>query len=90
MRRPNLVGALVGKAAARVDLGSGGASGRHCADFAVLASLIAASDFRGETLSKKDRQRLRRMVAICATDPTALSVENAPEHLDRLALAAAL
>lgn len=90
VRCPNLVGALVGKAAARVDLGSGGASGRHCADFVVLASLIAASDFRDEVLSKKDLQRLRRMVAICATDPTALGVENAQEHLDRLALAAAL
>lgn len=90
MRRPNLVGALVGKAAARVDLGSGGASGRHCADFVVLAGLIAASDFRDEILTKKDRGRLRRMVKICATDPSALSVENAQEHLDRLALAATL
>lgn len=90
VRRPNLVGALVGKAAARVDLGSGGASGRHCADFVVLASLIAASDFRDAVLTKKDRQRLRRMVDICVTDPTALSVENAQEHLDRLVLASAL
>ena len=30
------------------------------------------------------------MVKICATDPSALSVENAQEHLDRLALAATL
>lgn len=41
VRRPNIVGALVGKTAARIDLGSGGASGRHCADFVVLAGLIA-------------------------------------------------
>lgn len=90
VRRPNLVGALVGKAAARIELGSGGASGRHCADFVVLASLIAASDFRDEQLTKKDRQRLRRMVTVCATDPSALTVENAAEHLDRAALAAGL
>lgn len=90
VRRPNLVGALVGKAAARIELGSGGASGRHCADFVVLASLIAASDFRHEQLTKKDRQRLRKIVTVCAADPTALTVENAAEHLDRVTLAAGL
>lgn len=90
VRRPNLVGALVGKAAARIEMGSGGASGRHCADFVVLAGLIAASDFRDEELVKKDRQRLGKMVAVCATDPTALSVENAAEHLDRVTRAAGL
>lgn len=78
VRRPNLVGALVGKAAARVDLGGGGASGRHCADF------------RDDELTKKDRQRLRKMVTVCATDPTALSVEHAAEHLDRVTRAAGL
>lgn len=90
VRRPSLVGALVGKAAARVEIGKGGASGRHCADFVVLASLVAASDFRGEVLLRKDRQRLRKMVDICSTDSTALSVENAAEHLDRVTLAAGL
>lgn len=88
--RPNLVGALVGKAAARIDLGSSATSGRHCADFVVLASLVAAADFRDETLTKKDRTRLKRMLAICADDTTATGVENATEHLDRLTRAAHL
>lgn len=90
VRRPNLVGALIGKAAARLEIGKDAASGRHCADFVVLASLTAARDFRDETLSKKDRQRLAKMIAICATDPSALAVENATEHLDRVTLAAGL
>lgn len=90
VRRPNLVGALVGKAAARVNLGSGGASGRHCADFVVLAGLVAARDFRDDTLTKKDRQRLRRMLTICHADPTARSVPEVSEHLERIARAAGL
>lgn len=90
VRRPNLVGALVGKAAARVDLGSGGTSGRHCADFVVLAGLVAARDFRVETLTKKDRQRLRQMLTICRADPTARSVPEAGERLERIARAAGL
>ncbi|WP_068318495.1 hypothetical protein [Janibacter anophelis] len=90
VRRPSLVGALVGKAAARIDLGSGGASGRHCVDFVVLAGLLSASDVRDEALSPKDRKRLRLMLDVCTRDPAALSVENATENLQRLSLAAGL
>lgn len=90
VRRPSLVGALVGKAAARINLGSGAASGRHCVDFVVLAGLLSASDFRDEALSPKDRKRLRLMLDVCTRDPAALSVENATENLQRLSLAAGL
>lgn len=90
VRRPNLVGALVGKAAARVDLGGGGTSGRHCVDFVVLASLVAVRDFRDDTLTKKDRQRLRQMLTICRADEDACSVPEASEHLERIARAAGL
>ena len=48
--RPNLVGALVAKAAARTEIPSDPASTRHCTDFVVLASLISARDFRETAL----------------------------------------
>lgn len=90
VRRPNLVGSLVGKAAARVHLGGGGTSGRHCADFVVMASLVAARDVPDEALTNKDRQRLRQMLEICQADPTARDVPDASEHLERVARAVGL
>ncbi|AXG12552.1 hypothetical protein [Intrasporangium calvum] len=59
--RPNIVGALVAKAAARTEIPSDRANARHCADFVVLASLISARDFRETELVNKDRTRLRKM-----------------------------
>ena len=88
--RPNLVGALVGKAAARTEIASDRASGRHCTDFVVLASLISARDFREIELTRKDRTRLRRMLAYCRKDDSAMTVENATESLDRLERASRL
>ena len=44
--RPHLVGALVGKAAARTEIASDRASARHCTDFVVLANLVSARDFQ--------------------------------------------
>ncbi|MCW2813554.1 MAG: hypothetical protein JWN84_1009 [Nocardioides sp.] len=88
--RPNLVGALVAKAAARTEIVNDRARGRHCADFVVLATLIAARDFRTADLGKKDRQRLRKMVVCCRDDPSALSIEGATEALNRLERAAGL
>lgn len=82
--RPNLIGALVGKAAARVDLGGGRAASRHCVDFVVLASLLAARDLRESPLDRKDRQRLSRMIPLCRKDASAMLVEEAHEHLGRL------
>lgn len=66
-RRPNLVGALVVKAAAHGNPGDA-ARGRHRRDFVVLARLLRASDFASEELSKKDRQRLRSMIAAINVD----------------------
>ncbi|MDQ6524463.1 hypothetical protein RB608_12670 [Nocardioides sp. LHD-245] len=90
VRRPNLVGALVGKAAALSNVGDAG-RGRHRRDFAVLATLLTARDFRNETVSKKDRQRLTAMVKAIRADRAALlDVPNAEPALDRLAIAADL
>ena len=86
--RPNLVGALVGKAAARTEIASDPASSRHCTDFVVLASLVSARDFRETALEKKDRVRLGKMLTYCRRDASAMSLENAAESLDRVERAA--
>jgi hypothetical protein len=88
--RPNLVGALVGKAAARTEISSDRKADRHCVDFVVLASLMSVADFRDATLSKKDRYRLRRMIPYCLRSDEAMSVERAAAALDRLERAAKL
>lgn len=88
--RPNLIGALIGKAAARNEITKDRASARHCTDFVVLANLVSARDFRETELSKKDQQRLRRMLTSCRDEESAMSVENASEALDRLERAARL
>lgn len=90
VRRPNLVGALVAKAAAHTNPGDPGI-GRHRRDFAVLAGLLTARDFRGVELTKKDRLRLRAMVAAVRHDQ-ALVVElpDAEVSLGRLVVAAGI
>ena len=68
----------------------GRASTRHCTDFVVLAGLGSARDFREEELSKKGRARLHRMLLACRDDSAAMSMENAPEALERRERAANL
>jgi hypothetical protein len=78
------------KAAAHTAVGDP-AKGRHRFDFATLATLVAARDFRDAELTKKDRQRLRSMLAATRTDrEVMLVVEGAAEYLDRLELASGL
>jgi hypothetical protein len=89
VRRPNLVGALVMKAAAHTAVGDA-ARGRHRIDFVCLAGLIAARDLRNVPLNAKDRKRLRDMVAACRADHRAMGLDGAGAALDRLALAAGL
>ena len=90
VRRPNLVGALVGKAAALSNSGDPGL-GRHRRDFVILAGLLTARDFRGAELTKKDRQRLRAMVAAIQKDRVLLlEVANVEDSLKRLVMAAGL
>jgi hypothetical protein len=90
VRRPNLVGALVVKAAAHGNPGDA-ARGRHRRDFVVLARLLRASGFASEELSKKDRQRLRSMIAAINVDnETLLEIPDARVALDRLVVAAKL
>ncbi len=87
VRRPNLVGALVGKAAALSNVSDPGL-GRHRRDFVILAGLLTARDLRNEELSKKDRQRLRAMVAAAEKDRALLlEIPNAETSLQRLKVA---
>jgi hypothetical protein len=62
---------------------------RHRFDFAALAALVAAQDFRGVELTKKDRQRLRDMVAATRADRNVLfglnDVEQSLSRLERVA-----
>ncbi|AGZ46037.1 hypothetical protein [Actinoplanes friuliensis] len=90
VRRPTLVGALVMKAAAHTTVGDA-ARGRHRFDFAALAALIAARDFRETELTKKDRSRLRAMLQATRADrEVMLGLPDAPESLNRLERAAGL
>lgn len=90
VRRPNLVGALVVKAAAHTNPGDHDPR-RHRRDFVVLAGLITASDFAGEELNKTDRRRLRSMVtAIDADRELLLEIPGASDATTRLKVAAGL
>jgi hypothetical protein len=90
VRRPDLVGALVMKAAAHTAVGDA-ARGRHRFDFATLAALVAARDFRDVDLNKKDRRRLRDMLVATRADPAVMvGLDDADESLNRLERAARL
>lgn len=88
--RPTLFAALVGKAAARHGIAVNAASQRHCTDFVVLATLLAAADFRNLDVTRKDRARLRKMVATCRADVRLMVLDGAEEGIDRLVRGAGL
>lgn len=55
----------------------------------ILAGLLTERDFRGQGLTKKDRQRLRAMVAVVRKDRALLlEIPSADVSLDRLVTAA--
>ncbi len=86
--RPNLVGALVIKAAAH-SVGSHGR--RHRLDFVVLASILAARDFREDPASSGDRRRLRTILAAVRKDNSVMLRDpDAATTLARLEAAAGL
>lgn len=89
MRRPNLLGALVAKAAAyTVTLDTGRA--RHISDFLVLTTLIEPGDEVGAA-SRRDRAYLDGMLGVVANDRRSLlTVEGAQEGIYTLRLALGL
>ena len=89
VRRPNLVGALVTKAAAHGR--TGGDRRRHRYDLVILAGLVTATDFAAETLSRSDRRHLRSIVAAVERDRELLvQMPEALRAIERLGLAARL
>lgn len=90
VRRPNLVGALIAKAAAHGNVGDRDRR-RHRYDFLLLATLITASDFRSEQLTRSERRALGSVVQAIRTDREALlSVPEADAAIARLLVAADL
>ena len=90
VRRPNLVDALVVKAAAHTNPGDLDLR-RHRRDVVVLAGLISAGDFAAEELGKKDRQRLRAVVSAIASDrELLLEIPEGADSIGRLRIAAKL
>jgi hypothetical protein len=88
--RPNLVGALIVKAAAHGNAGDPGVA-RHRRDFVVLAGLVTTADFANEQLTRKDRQRLRLIVTAIKNDrELLLEIPGATAVMERLQVAAKL
>lgn len=85
--RPNLVGALIAKAAAHS--ADTMRRERHLYDFLTLAELLAARDLRGVELSASDRRHLRTMVA-ALRKATRIDQVRAEPILSRLERAARL
>lgn len=82
--RPDLVGALILKAKARIDT-VGPDRDRHCDDFAVLAGMLAASDLRGLVLTKGERRALRRMIEVTRQNDRSMGmVPDVESRLGRL------
>jgi hypothetical protein len=90
VRRPNLLGALVVKAAAHGNTGDPGVA-RHRRDFVVLAGMITAADFTDEDLTRKDRQRLLLIVTALKNDrELLLEIPGAMAAIERLDVAVKL
>jgi hypothetical protein len=62
---------------------------RHRLDFLVLATMLAAGDFRNDPASASDRRRLRAMIAAVRQDSSVMFQDpDAAATLARLELAA--
>lgn len=81
VNRPVLLSAMIIKAAARLET-TGPGRDRHCYDFAALGACLAAVDMAAFELTKKDRTRLRSMVA--TTVETVGALETHPAAVRRL------
>ena len=85
VRRPTLLGALVGKAAAMRILVDPRSS-RHLHDFATLTTLIRPSD-RIDTAGPRDREHLNNMLGLMTKDASWKSIDGAMDGVSRLKLA---
>jgi hypothetical protein len=86
VRRPNLLGALVSKAAAHTNIDQ--YKGRHVTDFAILASLTRRGDLPPKSISKRDLHYLDLMLsALSGSRQLWTSIDRAEEGLARLSAA---
>ena len=85
--RPNLLGALVLKAAAyTVPLDQG--VKRHLIDFAVLSTLIARGDLLAAQITKRDRERLKNAIGAIRMDGTIIpAIDGSDLGIERLLVA---
>jgi len=88
IRRPNILGALVAKAAAH-SVVLDRARTRHLVDFAVLTTLLRPSD-RVDQAGRRDREHLQAALAALAADPRSWAgIDGAEAGIARLRLALA-
>jgi hypothetical protein len=85
VRRPTLLGALVGKAAA-IRIGVDAGAVRHVLDFAVLTTLIRPGD-AVHTAGRRDREHLGNMLGRMVDETSWRFVDGAEEGVARLRLA---
>lgn len=85
VRRPTLLGALVGKAAA-IRIAVDPDAVRHIHDFAVLTTLIRPGD-AVHTAGRRDREHLGNMLGHLVHEPSWRFVDGAQEGIARLRLA---
>ena len=84
IQRPDLLGALVAKAAA-LSIPEGARGARHIVDFCNLAALVGRRDLAG--LTPKDRRRLRQMLSAAEAHPELIAeVDGAADGLRRIGL----
>ncbi|WP_152815604.1 hypothetical protein [Georgenia subflava] len=83
VRRPNLIGALVGKSAT-TEILVDHARERHQIDFATLASLLQIADLRSAELTKLDRRYLGNMIFRVTQDKTDSAVPGATRGINML------
>lgn len=85
IRRPNLLGAVIAKAAA-YSVTVEANRDKHLDDMALLASMLAARDLRGAELSKGERRYLTGALPHAREHPAIDDIPGAADGLDRLAL----
>lgn len=84
IRRPNLLGALISKAAAYLNIDR--YKSRHIVDFAVLASLIERKDLPIELITKRDLEYLGHMQSALSTNRELwTTIDGAEDGVERLA-----
>ena len=79
--RPDIIGALLIKAAAATGPASARGSERHYEDIAILAALLRDDDFKTASLTRNERRRIRRAVELMTPKIKILQGEGAVKRL---------